>query len=66
MYPKKFAAMVDQFQRLPGVGSKTAERYAFEVLEWDKSDIERMITALVDMKDQIHTCEVCGNLAENN
>ncbi len=66
MYPKKFAAMVEQFQRLPGVGSKTAERYAFEVLEWDKSDIERMITALVDMKDQIHTCEVCGNLTENN
>lgn len=65
MYPKKFASMVDQFQRLPGVGAKTAERYAFDVLDWDKEDIDRMITALIDMKEQIHTCEVCGNLAED-
>lgn len=65
MYPKKFASMVDQFQRLPGVGVKTAERYAFDVLDWDKEDIDCMITALIDMKEQIHTCEVCGNLAED-
>lgn len=65
MYPKKFASVVDLFQKLPGVGAKTAERYAFDVLDWDKEDIHRMITALIDMKEQIHTCEVCGNLAEN-
>lgn len=65
MYPKKFASVVDLFQKLPGVGAKTAERYAFDVLDWDKEDINRMITALIDMKEQIHTCEVCGNLAEN-
>lgn len=65
MYPKKFASMVDQFQRLPGVGAKTAERYAFDVLDWDKEDIDRMITALIDMKEQIHTCEICGNLTED-
>ena len=55
MYPKKFASVVDLFQKLPGVG----------VLDWDKEDINRMITALIDMKEEIHTCEVCGNLAEN-
>ena len=56
MYPKKFASVVDLFQKLPGVGAKTAERYAFDVLDWDKEDINRMITALIDMKEQIHTC----------
>lgn len=66
MYPKKFAALVEQFQRLPGVGAKTAERYAFDVLEWEKEDIERMITCLVDMKEHIHTCEICGNLSEKS
>lgn len=64
MYPKKFATMVDIFQRLPGVGAKTAERYAFDVLDWNKDDIERMINALIDMKEHIHTCEICGNLSE--
>lgn len=66
MYPKKFALMVDQFQRLPGVGAKTAERYAFDVLEWTQEDIERMAASLIEMKEQIHACEVCGNLAEDS
>lgn len=66
MYPKKFALMVDQFQRLPGVGAKTAERYAFDVLEWTQADIERMAASLIEMKEQIHACEVCGNLAEDS
>lgn len=66
MYPKKFAAMVDQFQRLPGVGAKTAERYAFDVLEWNKEEIDRMISSLIDMKEHIHTCEICGNLSEDS
>lgn len=66
MYPKKFALMVDQFQRLPGVGAKTAERYAFDVLEWTQADIERMAASLIEMKEQIHACGVCGNLAEDS
>lgn len=65
MYPKKFAALVEQFRRLPGVGMKTAERYAFDVLEWDPEDIDRMIAGLIDVKENIHTCEICGNLAED-
>ena len=36
MYPKKFEALVESFRKLPGVGMKTAERYAFQTLEWDE------------------------------
>lgn len=36
MYPKKFEALVECYRRLPGVGIKTAERYAFQTLEWDE------------------------------
>lgn len=66
MYPKKFAALVDNFQKLPGVGAKTAERYAFDVLEWPQERLEEFIESLLAMKDGIHICEVCGNLAEND
>lgn len=64
MYPKKFEALVDSFKRLPGVGAKTAERYAFDVLDWNEERVEEFAQSIYDMKDGIRTCDVCGNLAE--
>lgn len=64
MYPKAFAALVEQFQRLPGVGAKTAERYAFQVLDWEETEVEAFIESLTAVKTDIHICHVCGNLAE--
>ncbi|MEF9920382.1 MAG: recombination mediator RecR [Erysipelotrichaceae bacterium] len=66
MYPKKFEALIESFQHLPGVGLKTAERYAFEVLAWDKDDIQQFSKSLEDMVDGIHYCSLCGNLSEEN
>ena len=63
MYPKQFEALVECFQHLSGVGLKTAERYAFEALEWDEEIIQQFIKGLDGMKD-IHHCKVCGHLSE--
>lgn len=65
MYPKKFSALVDNFQKLPGVGAKTAERYAFDVMEWPIERLDELIESLTAMRDGIQICEVCGNLAED-
>lgn len=64
MYPKKFEALVENFQRLPGVGLKTAERYAFEILNWQKEDVELFSTSLSEIIDGIHYCNICGNLSD--
>ena len=64
MYPKKFEALVEAYRHLPGVGLKTAERYAFETLEWDSEMIDQFVVSLVNMKDGIHKCSICGNLTE--
>ena len=64
MYPKKFEALVESFRKLPGVGMKTAERYAFQTLEWDEETLDGFIQSLADMKDGLKKCEVCGNLAK--
>ncbi len=64
MYPKAFAALVEQLQHLPGVGAKTAERYAFHVLDWDETEVDAFIESLADIKTNIHICQVCGNLSE--
>ncbi len=65
MYPKKFETLVNSFQALPGVGQKSAERYAFDVLNWLPEQIDEMIHGLQGIKDGIHMCPICGNLAED-
>lgn len=66
MYPKKFEALVECYRRLPGVGLKTAERYAFQTLEWDSETMDAWIEAFQDAKDGLKKCEVCGNLSEQD
>lgn len=65
MYPKKFETLVECYRHLPGVGLKTAERYAFQTLEWDEETIENFAKSIVDVKDGIQKCSICGNLSEN-
>lgn len=66
MYPKKFEALIECFQRLPGVGTKTAERYAFEVLKWKQEEIQLYIDSFSAILDGIDTCHVCGNLSDGD
>lgn len=66
MYPKKFETLVESFRKLPGVGLKTAERYAFQTLEWDEETVQEFITSLHDVKTEIKKCDICGNLADHD
>lgn len=65
MYPKKFETLVECYRHLPGVGLKTAERYAFQTLEWDEETIEDFAKSIMDVKDGIQKCSICGNLSED-
>jgi recombination protein RecR len=58
--------LIYAFSKLPGVGRKTAERYAYRVLEMSNEDIELFSKSLVDAKNNIKFCEVCGNFTEDN
>lgn len=66
MYPKKFEDLIQAYSKLPGVGRKTAERYAFTTLNWDEEWINEFITSLSSIKDGIKCCEVCGNLSDGD
>ena len=66
MYPKKFEDLIAAFRHLPGVGIKTAERYAFTVLDWDQETLEEMIASLQAVRNGLDLCEVCGNLCEGS
>lgn len=66
MYPKKFEALVECYRRLPGVGQKTAERYAFQTLEWNDEMMDTWIEAFQNVKEGLKKCKICGNLSEND
>lgn len=65
MYPKTFDDLIYEFQKLPGVGAKTAERYAFTVLGWNEDEISEMAETLINLKKKVKKCTCCGNLTED-
>ena len=64
MYPKNFDDLIYEFQKLPGVGAKTAERYAFTVLGWSEEEISEFSDILRVLKKNVKKCTRCGNLTE--
>lgn len=63
MYPKSFEKLIEMFEKLPGVGAKTAQRYAFKILETSKEDLDDTINSLKSVSN-IKKCKVCGFLTE--
>jgi len=56
--------LIDELGRLPGVGPKSAQRIAFHLLQADPADVRRLVSALVEVKEKVRFCEICGNVAE--
>ena len=63
-FPAALQNLADQFARLPGVGSKTAQRLAFRVLGLPDGEAEEFANAILEAKKQVHTCPVCQNLTD--
>ncbi|MBE7074336.1 MAG: recombination protein RecR [Clostridiales bacterium] len=57
-------ALIEQFRTLPGVGYKTAQRYAFSIIEGKRERAERFANALICAKEKIGFCKVCGNFTD--
>ena len=57
--------LIEEFRRLPGVGAKTAARYAFAVLNLSDDEVSRFGEALVGIKRDVHKCPICFGLSED-
>lgn len=62
---RSISKLVNSFQRLPGIGHKTAEKMAYQVLEMDETVVGEFSDALKEVKQNIHHCPVCGAYTEN-
>ena len=63
-FPAAFETLTEQFARLPGIGSKTAQRLAFHVLSLPDDAAAEFASAILQAKKTIHTCPVCQNLTD--
>jgi recombination protein RecR len=57
-------ALIEEFAKLPGIGRKTAQRLAMHVLQEPRQQVEKLATALVDVKDKVTRCSVCQNITD--
>ena len=65
-YPKSFQDLIDGFKLFPGVGEKTAERYAFTLLDLEEDKRNDFCKAIQGIKKNITTCPICGCMSESN
>jgi recombination protein RecR len=65
-YIAPLAKLIEQFRALPGIGSKTAARLAYYVLEMDTARAEGLAQAIIEAKEKIRYCDVCFNLTDCN
>ncbi|MDD6272922.1 MAG: recombination mediator RecR [bacterium] len=64
--PKSFTQLINNLSILPGVGEKTAERYAYALCQKDKDEVENLADSLINFKKTIRNCEICGCLSDEN
>ena len=65
MYPDSLKRLIEAFKYLPGVGQKTAERYAFCVLDLPEEKTEYFLESVNDVKANIKHCTICNSLTED-
>ena len=65
-FPAALERLTEQFARLPGIGSRTAQRLAFHVMALPEEDAKEFAAAILDAKQAIHTCPVCQNMTDRD
>ena len=62
--PEPLTRLVEQLQKLPGIGAKGAQRLAFHVLRTPREDAERLCDAIRDVKERVTYCSICNNITD--
>lgn len=64
MYEGIVQDLIDELARLPGVGPKSAQRIAFHIVQTQSFDVSRLARILLDLRERVRFCGLCGNVAE--
>ena len=58
--------LINEFSKLPGVGAKTAQRFAYKVVNMSDDEAENFAEAIKNVKKNVHYCKICGNFSEGD
>jgi recombination protein RecR len=62
--PDPLIRLIEELQRLPGIGPKSAQRLAFHLLKTPRDQTDRLVDAVRDVKQQVTYCSVCNNITD--
>lgn len=62
--PDTLQKVIDELNKLPSIGRKSAQRLALHLLKADKDDVEKLAQALIDLKEKTKICKICFNISE--
>jgi recombination protein RecR len=65
-YAEPIEKLIDEFRRLPGIGTKSAQRLAYNILRRSREDAERLSRAILEVKDKIRYCSRCNNFSDRD
>jgi recombination protein RecR len=63
-FAEPMARLIDELKKLPGVGSKSAQRYAFHILRGSDEDAEELACAIREIKAALRLCSICNNITD--
>ena len=66
VFIEPIARLINRFSTLPGVGTKTAQRYAYKVISMTDEEVADFANALIDAKRKVHYCKECGNFTDED
>lgn len=66
VYPEVLNKSIEYLKKLPGVGEKSAERMALSLLDLSEEDVKYLASSLVEAKEKLQKCSICGSLTEND
>ena len=58
--------LINEFSRLPGVGKKTAQRYAYKIVDMSETEARAFADAIINVKQKVRYCKICGNFTEGD
>lgn len=64
-YPNSLKNLIESLKKLPSIGEKSAERLAFAILSMEEEDADVFSKSIIDVKNKIKKCRICGNITEN-
>lgn len=66
VYIEPIGKLINEFTKLPGVGAKTAQRFAYQIIKMSEEEAQDFANAIINAKQNVRYCSVCGNFSEGD